>query len=222
MESVGSALERVRERMAKAAARSGRSLDEITLLGVTKIFPAAVVRAGYEAGLREFGENYVQEFESKSAELGDLPGARFHLIGHLQSNKTRKAAELFQVIQSVDSAKLARRLNEAGSKLDIYIEVKTSDETSKSGADETDLPAIVDAVRASSNLSLLGLMTVPQWSEDAEQSRPAFAHLRELAGRYGLSKLSMGMSNDFEVAIEEGATLIRVGTAIFGRRAKPA
>ncbi len=222
MESIDVALTRVRERIENAAARSHRSAEVITLLAVTKLFPAGVVRAAYESGLRDFGENYVQEFESKNTELVNLPEARFHLIGHLQSNKARKAAELFQVIQSVDSAKLARRLNEAGRKLDVYIEVKTSGETSKSGAEESDLPGIVEAVRSSPNLALLGLMTVPEWSEDAEQSRASFAHLRELAGRYELKHLSMGMSNDFEVAIEEGATLIRVGTALFGKRSQPA
>jgi pyridoxal phosphate enzyme (YggS family) len=211
----------VRERIARAAARSRRSPDDITLLAVTKVFPASAIRAAYEQGLREFGENYVQEFEGKEPELRDLFGARFHLIGHLQSNKARRGAELFEVIQTVDSAKLARRLNEAGRKLEVMIEVKTSNEESKHGVEEGALGEVVDAARACENLALTGLMTVPEWSEDAEQSRAAFAGLRELAARYSLPKLSMGMSNDFEVAIEEGSTLVRVGTAIFGRRRKP-
>ncbi len=204
--------------MAAAAARSHRDPAEVTLLAVTKIFPASVIRAAYEQGLREFGENYVQEFEGKGPELLDLHGAKYHLIGHLQSNKAKRAVELFQVIQTVDSEKLARRLNEIGAKREIMIEVKLSREASKWGVAESGLGKVVEAARQCPNLTLTGLMTVPEWSEDAEQSRPAFARLRELAAQYGLPKLSMGMSNDLEVAIEEGSTMVRVGTALFGRR----
>ena len=182
------------------------------------MFGADAVRDAYEVGLRVFGENYVQEFEAKHPLIGNLPGAQFHLIGHLQSNKSRKAAELFQTIQTVDDAKLARRLHECGVPLDVMIEVKLSEETSKHGATPADVPALVESVRSSANLRLLGLMTMPPWSEDAETARPYFARLRELAAANGLSALSMGMSNDFEVAIEEGATHIRVGTALFGSR----
>jgi pyridoxal phosphate enzyme (YggS family) len=220
VESLSESLARVRERIERAAARCRRSPGEITLLAVTKVFPASVIRAAYEQGLREFGENYVQEFEGKEPEVRDLSGARFHLIGHLQSNKSRRAAELFQVIQTIDTPKLAQRLNETGRPLEVMIEVKTSDEASKRGVLEADLPSVVDATRACTNLTLTGLMTVPEWTDVAERSRPAFARLRELAARHSLPKLSMGMSHDFEVAIEEGSTLVRVGTALFGSRRK--
>jgi len=211
----------VRERIARVCARSRREVSSVTLIAVTKIFPAAIIREAYDAGLREFGENYVQEFESKAPEVLDLTGARFHLIGHLQSNKARKAAELFSVIQTIDSPKLARRLDEAGRPLDVMLEVKLSGEDAKSGAGPAELPALIDAVRSTKNLRLLGLMTMPPWSDDAEPSRPYFRRLRELAVQFDLPNLSMGMSHDFEVAIEEGATHIRVGTALFGKRKKP-
>ena len=210
----------VRERIARAAERARRDPETITLLAVTKIFPAAVIREAYELGLRQFGENYVQEFEGKAPEVSDLPGARFHLIGHLQSNKSKKAAELFQVVQTVDSAKLARRLNESARPLEVMIEVKLSDEEAKSGADPADLPELIAAIRECGNLQLAGLMTMPPWSDDAEASRPYFRRLRELGERHGLQQLSMGMSHDLETAIEEGATCIRVGTALFGKRKK--
>ena len=211
----------VRERIERACASSGRDSSSITLIAVTKVFPAAVIREAYEAGLRDFGENYVQEFESKAPQVQDLAGARFHLIGHLQSNKAKKAAELFSVIQTVDSPKLARRLDETGRPLDIMLEVKLSGEDVKSGADPAELPALIEAVRATRHLHLMGLMTMPPWSDDPEPSRPYFRRLRELASQFGLPQLSMGMSHDFEVAIEEGATHIRVGTALFGKRKKP-
>ncbi|HEY7391552.1 MAG TPA: YggS family pyridoxal phosphate-dependent enzyme [Bryobacteraceae bacterium] len=211
-------MEAVRERIARAAERAGRDPAQILLLAVTKVFPAAAIRDGYALGLREFGENYVQEFEGKAAEVRDLAGARFHLIGHLQSNKSRKAAELFDVIQTVDSAKLARRLNEDGKRMEVMLEVKLAGEEAKSGAAPEELPELVAAVRGCANLRLRGLMTMPPWSEDTERSRPYFRRLRELAERHELAELSMGMSNDFEVAIEEGATCVRVGTALFGKR----
>jgi pyridoxal phosphate enzyme (YggS family) len=191
-------------------------------MAVTKVFPATAIRDAYELGMRDFGENYVQEFEGKAPQVGDLDGARFHLIGHLQSNKSRRASELFNVIHTVDSVKLARRLNEGAKPLEVMIEVKLSGEQSKSGAPPEELAAIVDACRGSTNLRLLGLMTVPPWSEDAEQSRPYFARLREFAAQHTLPELSMGMSGDMEVAIEEGATCVRVGTALFGKRRKHA
>ncbi len=212
-------IQRVDERITSACARAGRRREEITLIAVTKVFPALVIREAYEAGLRCFGENYVQEFEAKHPEVSDLAGAEFHLIGHLQSNKARRAAELFQVIETVDSAKVARRLNEAAAgPLEVMIEVKLSGEEAKSGAAPEDLPSLIEAVRSCPKLRLTGLMTMPPWSEDAEVSRPYFRQLRELAARHALVKLSMGMSHDFEVAIEEGATHIRVGTALFGPR----
>lgn len=191
------------------------------LLAVTKVFPVGAIREAYSLGLREFGENYVREFEAKAPEVRDLEGARFHLIGHLQSNKAGKAADLFQVIQTVDSPKLARRLNEAGRPLEVMLEVKLSTEQAKSGADPAQLPELIEAVRASSNLRLAGLMSMPPWTDDPEASRPYFRQLRELAEFHGLAGLSMGMSHDLEVAIQEGSTCVRVGTALFGERSKP-
>ena len=213
-------LREVRERIERACARSRREPSSVTLIAVTKVFPASIIREAYDAGLRDFGENYVQELESKGPEVRHLTDARFHLIGHLQSNKARKAAELFSVIQTVDSPKLARRLDDAARPLGVMLEVKLSSEEAKSGADPTELPGLIDAVRATKNLRLLGLMTMPPWSDDAEPSRPYFRRLRELALHFELPNLSMGMSHDFEVAIEEGATHIRVGTALFGKRKK--
>lgn len=214
-------MEEVEKRIANAAARAGRAREEIRLVAVTKKFPASVIVEAYALGLRDFGENYVQEFDAKSAQCATLDGARFHLIGHLQSNKTSRALELFQVIQTVDTAKLARRLGEQSSRVvELMIEMKLSDEHAKSGAAPERLPELIEAIRQHPNLSLTGLMTMPPWSEDAELSRPYFVRLRELARQHGLAGLSMGMSHDLEVAIEEGATLVRVGTALFGRRPK--
>jgi PLP dependent protein len=215
-------LEDVESRIAAAAARAQRSRSDIQLVAVTKKFPAAVLREAFELGLRDFGENYVQEFEGKRLELPDCNGARYHFIGHLQSNKAKKAAEIFDVVHTVDSSKLARRLDaDAGpAGLDLLIEVKLSDEPAKAGAAPGELPALVEAIRGCPHLRLLGLMTMPPWSEDAETSRPYFARLRELAAQNGLRDMSMGMSHDLEVAIEEGATILRVGTALFGPRKK--
>lgn len=217
-DSLEDRLSEVRERITNACARAGRSAETVQLLAVTKVFGPEAIREAYALGLREFGENYVQEMERKAPALADLEGARFHLIGHLQSNKTKKAAQLFASVDTVDSAKLAARLDAEAKPLDAMIEVKLSEEEAKSGADAAELPEIVAAIRSSANLKLGGLMTVPPWSEDPEQSRPYFARLRELAERFGIPGLSMGMSNDLEVAIEEGATWVRVGTALFGRR----
>jgi len=220
MQSLRENLAAVRERIARSAERARRDPAEITLLAVTKIFPAAAIQEAYELGLRDFGENYVQEFEGKAPAVGGLAGARFHLIGHLQSNKAKRAAELFQAIQTVDSAKLARRLDEAGQALEVMLEVKVSEEEAKHGADPAALPGILDALRGCRNLRLAGLMTMPPWSGDREASRPYFRRLRELAEQHGLRGLSMGMSHDLETAIEEGATCVRVGTALFGKRKK--
>ena len=213
-------LDQVETRIANAAARAHRRREEITLLAVTKKFPAAVIREAYQIGLREFGENYVQEFEAKRAELADCAGARFHLIGHLQSNKSKKAAEIFDVIQTIDSSKLAHRLDGEQKPLDVLIEVKLSPEEAKAGTAPEDVPALVEAIRGCSHLRLLGLMTMPPWSDDAEPSRPYFVKLRALAEANRLPHLSMGMSHDLEVAIEEGATIVRIGTALFGPRKK--
>jgi pyridoxal phosphate enzyme (YggS family) len=218
---MSSRLAKVRERIASACARSGRSPESVRLLAVTKIFGPDVIREAYGLGLRDFGENYVQEMERKAPAIADLEGAHFHLIGHLQNNKTKKAAQLFSAIDTIDSARLASRLNAEGKLMDVMIEVKLSSEVSKSGAMPGYLPELVHAIGTCPNLRLTGLMTVPPWSEDPEQSRPYFARLRGLAEEFGLSELSMGMSNDLEVAIEEGATWVRVGTALFGSRRKP-
>lgn len=213
-------LAKVELRIREAAARAGRKREDITLVAVTKKFPASAIQAAYDLGLRHFGENYVQEFEEKSQNFLRLAGMNFHFIGHLQSNKSKKASELFDTIETVDSAKLAARLDASGKPLDIFIEVKLSNEEAKAGADSAGLREIVDAVRRSQNLRMLGLMTMPPWSEDAELSRPYFRRLRELAREHGVEYLSMGMSNDLEVGIEEGATHVRVGTALFGKRKK--
>jgi pyridoxal phosphate enzyme (YggS family) len=213
-------LEAVETRIADAAARAGRKRSDIQLVAVTKKFPAAAIRDAYALGLRDFGENYVQEFDAKHAELTDCPGARYHFIGHLQSNKTKIAAGIFDVIHTADSAKIARRLDAelAQASLDVLIEVKLSTEPAKAGAAPGEVPELVEAIRGCPHLRLLGLMTMPPWSDDAERSRPYFARLRELARENGLQHLSMGMSHDLEVAIEEGATIVRVGTALFGPR----
>ena len=219
-------LNQVEERIHSAVERAGRRRSDVTLIAVTKKFPASVTLEAYALGLRHFGENYVQEFETKHPSLASLTGpgadAVFHLIGHLQSNKTRIAAELFQVIETVDSEKLARRLDQSGTPLQVMIEVKLSEEESKAGADPESLPALIEAIRTCPNLRLTGLMTMPPWSDDPEQTRPYFRKLAALARTHGLPELSMGMSHDLEAAIEEGATHIRVGTALFGPRPKAA
>jgi pyridoxal phosphate enzyme (YggS family) len=214
-------LEQVEERIHRAAERAGRKRSDITLVAVTKKFPADIVCEAYGLGLRVFGENYVQEFEAKRPALDALTDAQFHLIGHLQSNKARIAADLFHVIETVDSEKLARRLDGMGRKLEVMIEVKLSGEESKEGSAPDDLPKLIEAIRACPNLTLTGLMTMPPWNDDPEVTRPYFRRLAELARRHRLEKLSMGMSHDLEAAIEEGSTLVRVGTGLFGPRPKP-
>lgn len=201
-----------------AAQRAGRRPEEITVLAVTKVFPVETILEAYALGMREFGENYVQEFERKFPHTAGCAGARFHLIGHLQSNKVRRAAEMFHVVQTVDSPKLAGRLGEHSPGLEVMIEVKLSEEESKHGALPASLGGLVDAISSLPALRLTGLMTMPPWSDDPEIARPYFRRLRSLAEEYGLPKLSMGMSHDLEVAIEEGATIVRVGTALFGSR----
>jgi pyridoxal phosphate enzyme (YggS family) len=213
-------LAQVEERIQNAANRAGRKREEITLIAVTKKFPAEVMREAYDLGLRCFGENYVQEYERKHPSLADLAGVEVHLIGHLQSNKSRVAGDLFQVIETVDSEKLARRLDQLNKPLEVMIEVKLSHEESKEGAAPEELSALIAAIRTCSNLRLTGLMTMPPWCEDPEVTRPYFRDLASLARLHGLPKLSMGMSHDLEAAIEEGSTHVRVGTALFGPRKK--
>ncbi|MGB0036874.1 MAG: YggS family pyridoxal phosphate-dependent enzyme [Candidatus Acidiferrales bacterium] len=225
--SIAANLDRIRERIARAADRAGRRAGDVTLVAVSKTFPAEAIRAAFGAGLRHFGENRVQEWESKQMRVADLD-ATWHLIGHLQSNKARRAARLFHRVDSVDSLDLARRLDacaaEEGKRLGILIEVHLGGEETKCGASHEDLPSLAEEIIGLSHLELLGLMTIPPFLEEPERVRPYFRELREL--RDGLSRnlgralpvLSMGMSHDFEIAIEEGATEVRVGTALFGAR----
>lgn len=225
--AIAANLARIEQRIAAAAARAGRRAEAVTLVAVAKTFPAAAIRAAWEAGVRHFGENRVQEWEAKLPALAGLD-ATWHLVGHLQSNKARRAARLFHAIDSVDSAALAQKLDgaaaEAGRRLRVLLEVRLAPEATKHGAEPEDAPALAAAVAALPQLELAGLMAVPPLLEDPEAVRPYFARLRELAGRIAaqlgrpLPVLSMGMSHDFEVAIEEGATEVRLGTALFGPR----
>ena len=222
-------LVRVKEQIASAANRAGRNADGITLIGVSKTHPAEAVRDAFEAGLRHFGENRVQEWEGKSGGIADLP-ATWHLIGHLQSNKAGKAAKLFHCVDSVDDFALAQKLARAsaefigGATLRVLIEVHLGGEESKSGVGEAELPELAEKIKGLPQLELAGLMCIPPYFEEAERVRPYFARLRELRdqvqSRLGqtLPVLSMGMSHDFEGAILEGATEVRIGTAIFGAR----
>ena len=227
--SVRENLLRIQERIAKAAERAGRRTEEITLIGVSKTHPANAIREAYKTGIRHFGENRVQEWEGKRAGTEGL-AATWHLIGHLQSNKTARAARLFHNIDSVDDFATAQRLDraraEAGitSKLRVLIEVRVAPEETKSGVEVNELSALAERVADLTRLELAGLMCIPPFVEKAEQVRPYFGRLRELrdelTGKLGIALpvLSMGMSHDFEVAIEEGATEVRVGTALFGTR----
>jgi PLP dependent protein len=231
--SIADNISQIRRRMATVALRAGRQPGEIALMAVSKTMPAECIREAFEAGQRLFGENRVQEFQAKHAELGAASPAEFHLIGHLQSNKAAKAAELFQSFDSVDSLRLAERLDAAasalGKKLLILVEVNVGGEEAKSGLgpESAELAHILDAAPRLRNLDICGLMTVPPFTENPEGARPYFRQLRELRDRLtaqtklSLPELSMGMSHDFEVAIEEGSTCVRVGTAIFGVRDKP-
>jgi PLP dependent protein len=220
-------IDRLSERIAAAAARSDRRADEITLVAVSKTFSGDAIRAAYSAGLRHFGESRVQEWEAKRAGLSDL-SAWWHFIGHLQTNKARRAVELFDRVDSIDDPAIARRLDEAATeqnkRLPVLIEVRLGGEPGKSGVSESKLPGLAEAVLKMPHLELLGLMSVPPYFEEPWQARPFFRRLRELRDDlsermdWPLAVLSMGMSHDFEIAIEEGATEIRVGTAIFGDR----
>jgi len=225
--SIEANLARVREQVAAACRRANRPESDVALMAVTKVHPVEFLLEAYAAGQRLFGENRVQEFAAKAPALARLTGAEYHLIGPLQSNKSARAAELFDSIDTVDSLRLAQRLDAAAlalnKKLPIYIEVKLSHEESKHGIAPDDLPALLDAVAPLENLTAVGLMTVPAWSEDPETARPYFRRLRELRDAQrklhpALTQLSIGMSGDFAVAIEEGSTSVRIGTAIFGRR----
>jgi PLP dependent protein len=227
--SVRENLLRIQARIATAAARAGRRAEEITLIAVSKTHPASAIREAYEAGIRHFGENRVQEWEGKRGGTEGL-AATWHLIGHLQSNKAARAAKLFHSVDSVDDFAIAQRLDRAraegdvSDKLRVLIEVRVAPEETKSGVEISELPALVEKFAQLPRLELAGLMCIPPFLEEAERVRPYFKRLRELredlTQKLGLALpvLSMGMSNDFEVAIEEGATEVRVGTAIFGVR----
>ena len=220
----------VRERIARAAERAGRRPEQVTLVAVSKTFPAEAVRAAAAAGVRDFGENRVQEAEPKIEALADLreAGLRWHLIGHLQSNKGKKAVALFDRIHSLDGVELAQRLDrlaaEAGRTARALVQVDLAGEATKHGVPEAELLPALEALRGLSSLRVEGLMLLPPYFEDPEHARPFFRRLRGLgeraaaAGLLSGAELSMGMSHDFEVAIEEGATLVRVGTALFGER----
>lgn len=222
----------IKDSIAAASKRAGRRESDITLVAVSKTHPADLIKEAIQLGITEFGENRVQEAESKISEIG-RKSLRWHLIGHLQANKARKAVNLFDVIHSIDSVTLVERLDALAieaerSDLEVLVQVDLGGELTKSGAAPDQLAEIVDAVNSSESLRLTGLMTLPPLFDDPEQTRPYFRRLREIrdglkhAGAFGadIGHLSMGMTNDFETAIEEGATMIRVGTALFGSRRK--
>ena len=222
---------RVQERIASACRRCGRQPEDVKLLAISKTFPAECVRAAYEAGLREFGENRVQEAQAKRPALSDL-SITWHLVGHLQTNKARTARELFHWVHSVDSFRLAQRLEQSAApgsgRLPVLLEVNLGGEESKAGVGEKEIIPLAEQVSQLPALELRGLMVIPPFFDDPEKVRPYFRRLCELAREIearnlpnvSMRELSMGMSHDFEVAIEEGSTIIRVGTAIFGAREK--
>ena len=223
-------LDEVLERIEKAAQRVGRDPDDVKLIAVSKTHPVKVLRAALAAGTAVFGENKVQEAESKIVEIGrDV--AEWHLIGHLQSNKVRKAVQLFDVVQSLDSVELAKRLEricmeESREELTVFVQVDLAGEETKSGIAESDLPKLVEFLKTCKCLRFSGLMIVPPYFENPDDVRPYFRKLREMRDKLlsqnafanGKGELSMGMSHDFEIAVEEGSTVVRVGTAIFGAR----
>lgn len=230
--SISDNIAEVRQRIRAAAHHVGRDPNEISLIAVSKTFPSDHIRAAYDAGIRLFGENRVQEFAGKVVDISDLKDTEWHLIGHLQTNKAAKAAELFSAVDSVDSLKLAQKLNTAtgalGKQLPMLIEINIGGEAAKSGVPPGSkaLDELLLAAPQLEHLEFRGLMAVPPFADDPQQSRPYFRKLRELRDQIAarklpgvdMSTLSMGMSHDFEVAIEEGSTCVRVGTAIFGVR----
>ncbi len=215
-------LREVRERVAEASCRAGRDPSEVRLIAVSKAKPAEAVRAAYDAGQRDFGENYVQEFLAKAEALSDLLDLRWHMIGHLQTNKVKHVVRVAHMVQTVDSERVARELGKrvagAGRRMEVLVEVNVGGEGSKTGSRWQEAMSVVEAVREQDSLRLRGLMTVPPFDLDLGQVGSHFDRLRALSGELGLPELSMGMSHDFEEAIARGATMVRVGTAIFGRR----
>jgi pyridoxal phosphate enzyme (YggS family) len=234
-EALRARLEGLRRRIAGAAGRAGRRPEEVTLVAVSKTHPAALVGAAAAAGATDFGENRVQEAEGKIEALAAAgPRVRWHLIGHLQSNKARRAVKLFDLIHTVDTAELVGRLErlceeESRARLDVLVQVDLAGEATKSGAREEELTAVAEAFDACRRLRCAGLMTLPPFFDEVGRVRPFFRRLRELRDAWrarglfgeGAGELSMGMSHDFEAAVEEGATLVRVGTALFGERGTP-
>jgi pyridoxal phosphate enzyme (YggS family) len=230
MSEIAENLRRVKERMAQAAISCGRLPEAISLLAISKTSPAADIAQAVEAGQLRFGESRVQEAEAKIRSLSGMSGIEWHLVGHLQSNKARLAAGLFDWIHSVDSIRLAAKLNEAclalGKRLSVLIQVDLGQEETKFGLGAGEIHEALEAISHLDGLRLQGLMTIPPFFEDAERATPYFVKLRRLGealesaapGCLGRRELSMGMSHDFEIAIREGATIIRVGTAIFGER----
>jgi len=225
--SVRENLRRVREGIAEAALRSGRRPEEVKLIGATKGVPPERILEAVEAGLDTIGENYVQEAQRKYEVIGDR--VKWHMIGRLQSNKAKHAVRLFEVIHSLSSLKLAqelqKRAQKEGRRIRVLVQVNLSGEETKAGVSPEGLPELIRAAVGMPNLEVLGLMTMPPYSEDPEDSRPFFRRLRELRDRLAeggiiLRELSMGMSNDYKVAVEEGATMVRIGTAIFGPRGR--
>lgn len=222
-ENLAARLAQVKGEIEKAARRAGRDAADVKLVAVSKTHPAETLLAALAAGVAVFGENKVQEAETKIERIG-RERAEWHLIGHLQSNKARRAVRLFDVIHSIDSIELAARLErlcqeEGRANLSVLIEVDLAGEATKNGVPEKDLPALVEFLRGAERLKLDGLMVLPPFDEDVEKTRPYFRRLRELRDRYMPGgELSMGMSHDFAAAVEEGATIVRVGTAIFGER----
>jgi pyridoxal phosphate enzyme (YggS family) len=220
---------RVQDRIAAACRRSGRQLREVMLVAISKTIPPERIRPAYELGLRDFGENRIQEAEAKRAALSDL-AVTWHLVGHLQTNKAKLARELFHCVHSVDSLRVALKLDQAAvsgdDKLPVLVQVNLGAESTKSGAGEEEVMSLVEQIGRLQTLELRGLMTLPPFFDNPEQSRPFFRRLRELAAAIESRRLpgvrmldlSMGMSHDFEVAIEEGATMVRIGSAIFGPR----
>jgi pyridoxal phosphate enzyme (YggS family) len=213
-EEIASRVAQARERIAAAARRSGRGPESVTLVAVTKTRPASDLLAAWTAGVTHFGENRIQEAETKFPSVP--PGGVRHLIGPIQSNKAARAARIADVVQTVDSVDLARRLDRAaaGKRLAVFVEVLLGDEPTKAGVAPADLPRLVDSLRAFPALDLRGLMAIPPPGD----TRPHFQTLRRLAEQESLAELSMGMSDDFETAVEEGATLVRIGSALFGAR----
>jgi pyridoxal phosphate enzyme (YggS family) len=233
--SIAGNIAQIKERICQAAQHAGRSPDSVVLMAVSKTVGPERIREAYDAGIRAFGENRIQEFSEKATGLRDLPGVRWHLIGHLQTNKVKAAVELFDGLDSLDSLRLAQKINQAaeqnGKRLPVLIEINVGGESSKSGIapDSPELEELLQEIPRLGHLQVRGLMTIPPFTQDPQGARPYFRRLRDLRDSVAARKLpgiqmdvlSMGMSNDYEVAVEEGSTCVRVGSALFGARSLP-